>query len=60
MSDTTTWQDGKARVSVCCAATIHAEDGGRDFFGPETYPIVRTCWFVCDGCGEACNTVAVE
>lgn len=45
-----------AQQSVCCHAGAHSEDGGPDFAGAEDPGACRTCWFVCDECGRACDT----
>jgi hypothetical protein len=50
-----------AQRSVCCGATIHAEDGGPDFSGDTTVTVNGipqagwTMFFVCDTCGEPCD-----
>lgn len=52
-------QIGAARRSKCCATTIHAEDGMPDFAGDGPGQVV-TCWFVCDACGQPCDTVEAD
>lgn len=44
-----------AKQSVCCHAGVHTEDGGPDFIGAADPSACRTCWFVCDECGAACD-----
>lgn len=46
--------------SKCHGASVHDEDGGPDFieYGTpaESRRVeCRTCWFVCDECGEPCD-----
>ena len=48
-------------TSICCGATVHAEDGGPDFSGDSRVEVNgvsylgRTMYFVCDACGEPCD-----